>query len=403
MVRWQAFRRVIEQPYDFYQNDFAGRIATKIMQGGEAVGDFIVNVLQTMWSFLTFVVLAISILVAARSADGWSSSRLVRGLRGHRPVPAAGDARCRAATADGARSSTAAWSTPSPTSWRSSCSTAGGASMPTSATGWTCLSTAVMRPDARHHHGARRGGDAQRRHDGARSRRRVHRWMEGGGITDRRHRRRARPGVPAEPDVRLDDVQHQRLIRNFATVQDATGVDLGASRAIRDADDAAETRARERAISASRTSPSITARAAASSTGFASTSGRASAWRWSARRAPARPRSSIWRSGYSISRRPHPDRRADIRKLTQASLRAQFGVVSQEPLLMHRSIRDNIAYGKPGASEAEIIARRQTRFGARLHPQRRAIRRAARATTPMSASAASSFPAASASASRSPA
>ncbi len=64
MVRWQAFRRVIEQPYDFYQNDFAGRIATKIMQGGEAVGDFIVNVLQTMWSFLTFVVLAITILVS---------------------------------------------------------------------------------------------------------------------------------------------------------------------------------------------------------------------------------------------------------------------------------------------------------------------------------------------------
>jgi ATP-binding cassette subfamily B multidrug efflux pump len=64
MVRWQSFRRVIEQPYGFYQNDFAGRIATKIMQGGEAVGDFIINMLQTMWSFLTFMVLAFSILVA---------------------------------------------------------------------------------------------------------------------------------------------------------------------------------------------------------------------------------------------------------------------------------------------------------------------------------------------------
>ena len=61
-VRWQAFRRVIEQPYEFYQNDFAGRIATKILQGGEATGDFIINVLQTMWSFLAFVVLAASIL-----------------------------------------------------------------------------------------------------------------------------------------------------------------------------------------------------------------------------------------------------------------------------------------------------------------------------------------------------
>src|SRR5262245_19337280 len=64
MVRWQAFRRVIDQPYDFYQNDFAGRIATNIMQGGEAVGYFIINMLQTIWSFLTFVVLAITILMS---------------------------------------------------------------------------------------------------------------------------------------------------------------------------------------------------------------------------------------------------------------------------------------------------------------------------------------------------
>lgn len=70
MVRWQSFRRVIEQPYGFYQNDFAGRIATKIMQAGEAVGDFLVNVLQTMWSFLTFVVLAITVLVTVDPALG---------------------------------------------------------------------------------------------------------------------------------------------------------------------------------------------------------------------------------------------------------------------------------------------------------------------------------------------
>nr|WP_289852422.1 ABC transporter ATP-binding protein [Mesorhizobium liriopis] len=68
MVRWQSFRRVIDQPYGFFQNDFAGRIATKIMQGGEAVGDFVVNLLQTMWSFLTFVVLTVTILV---SLDPW--------------------------------------------------------------------------------------------------------------------------------------------------------------------------------------------------------------------------------------------------------------------------------------------------------------------------------------------
>ena len=62
MIRWQAFRRVIEQPYTFYQNDFAGRIATKIMQAGESTGDFIVTSLQAMWSFLTFVILTTTIL-----------------------------------------------------------------------------------------------------------------------------------------------------------------------------------------------------------------------------------------------------------------------------------------------------------------------------------------------------
>src|SRR5690606_350442 len=45
----------------------------------------------------------------------------------------------------------------------------------------------------------------------------------------------------------------------------------------------------------------------------------------------------------------------DIRSVTQASLRAQFGVVAQDPMLMHRSIRDNIAYGRPGSSDAQVI------------------------------------------------
>ena len=64
LVRWQSFSRVIEQPYSFYQNDFAGRIATKIMQAGESTGDFIVTSLQSFWSFLTFIVLTITILAA---------------------------------------------------------------------------------------------------------------------------------------------------------------------------------------------------------------------------------------------------------------------------------------------------------------------------------------------------
>jgi subfamily B ATP-binding cassette protein MsbA len=46
----------------------------------------------------------------------------------------------------------------------------------------------------------------------------------------------------------------------------------------------------------------------------------------------------------------------DLRDLTQASLRAQVGIVPQETLLFGGSIRDNILYGRLDATEDEIIA-----------------------------------------------
>jgi ATP-binding cassette subfamily B multidrug efflux pump len=46
----------------------------------------------------------------------------------------------------------------------------------------------------------------------------------------------------------------------------------------------------------------------------------------------------------------------DIASVTQESLRANIGVVTQDTSLLHRSVRDNIAYGKPDATEDEIIA-----------------------------------------------
>ena len=46
----------------------------------------------------------------------------------------------------------------------------------------------------------------------------------------------------------------------------------------------------------------------------------------------------------------------DIANVTQESLRAQISVVTQDTSLLHRSIRDNIRYGRPSASDAEIVA-----------------------------------------------
>ena len=46
----------------------------------------------------------------------------------------------------------------------------------------------------------------------------------------------------------------------------------------------------------------------------------------------------------------------DIAGVTQESLRGAISVVTQDTSLLHRSIRDNIAFGRPDATEAEIVA-----------------------------------------------
>src|SRR3954453_2261764 len=46
----------------------------------------------------------------------------------------------------------------------------------------------------------------------------------------------------------------------------------------------------------------------------------------------------------------------DIAHVTQESLRAQISVVTQDTSLLHRSIGDNIRYGRPSATDAEIVA-----------------------------------------------
>jgi ATP-binding cassette subfamily B protein len=54
----------------------------------------------------------------------------------------------------------------------------------------------------------------------------------------------------------------------------------------------------------------------------------------------------------------------DIGEVTQASLRAAIGIVPQDTVLFNDTIRYNIAYGRPGASEEEVVAAAQM---ARIH------------------------------------
>jgi ATP-binding cassette, subfamily B, multidrug efflux pump len=46
----------------------------------------------------------------------------------------------------------------------------------------------------------------------------------------------------------------------------------------------------------------------------------------------------------------------DIAKVQQESLRAHIGMITQDTSLLHRSVRDNILYGRPDASEEEMLA-----------------------------------------------
>jgi ATP-binding cassette subfamily B protein len=45
----------------------------------------------------------------------------------------------------------------------------------------------------------------------------------------------------------------------------------------------------------------------------------------------------------------------EISEVTLKSLRRQIALIPQDPVLFHRTLRENISYGKPEAKESEII------------------------------------------------
>lgn len=46
----------------------------------------------------------------------------------------------------------------------------------------------------------------------------------------------------------------------------------------------------------------------------------------------------------------------NIEQVSQESLRSSISMIPQDPILFHRSIKENIAYGNPNASDEEIVA-----------------------------------------------
>jgi ABC-type multidrug transport system fused ATPase/permease subunit len=353
LVRWQSFRRVIEQPYEFYQNDFAGRIATKILQGGEATGDFIVSSLQTMWSFLTFVVLAGTILTALDPTMGlvmviWLAAYGVTAWKLLPPLRAAGRRTADERSVLNGRLVDA----------------------------FTNIMAVKLFDSGRREHAFVRDG-MQRFLDALKQMTRsitkvrvavavingfmiaavaaiaVRSWMAGAATT-------GEIAAVMGLCLRLNQMSGyvmfniNGLIRSFATVQDATGT-ISVNPAIRDAADA-------------QVMPRAEGDLRFESVTFNYGKGGGIISNLDLHIKPGERVALVGPSGAGKTTIVNLALRLfdveggrilldgrDIRTLTQGSLRAQFGVVSQEPMLMHRSIRDNIAYGKPGATEEEIV------------------------------------------------
>ncbi|MBX9772959.1 MAG: ABC transporter ATP-binding protein/permease [Xanthobacteraceae bacterium] len=68
LIRWQAHWHVVRQSWSFFQNDFAGRISNRVMQTGPAVRQTLVTSVTAVWYVLVYGITAI---VMTAAADAW--------------------------------------------------------------------------------------------------------------------------------------------------------------------------------------------------------------------------------------------------------------------------------------------------------------------------------------------
>src|SRR3546814_10402018 len=63
LVRWQSYLHVSRQSLSFFQNDFSGRIVTKVWSAGQATGDVLTTLMESVW-FVVIYSVSTLILVA---------------------------------------------------------------------------------------------------------------------------------------------------------------------------------------------------------------------------------------------------------------------------------------------------------------------------------------------------
>ena len=68
MIRWQNHWHVVRQSWAFFQNDFAGRIANRVMQTGPSIRETLTALITAVWYILVY---GTSALILLASADPW--------------------------------------------------------------------------------------------------------------------------------------------------------------------------------------------------------------------------------------------------------------------------------------------------------------------------------------------
>ncbi len=64
LIRWQSHFHVVRQSWSFFQNDFAGRVANRVMQAGGSVRDSVISASNAVWYILIYGGTALVVLAA---------------------------------------------------------------------------------------------------------------------------------------------------------------------------------------------------------------------------------------------------------------------------------------------------------------------------------------------------
>ncbi len=80
LIRWQSHWHVVRQSWAFFQNDFAGRISNRVMQTGPSVRSTLTATITTVWYIMVYGASAVALTARA---DGWLAAPILFWFAGY--------------------------------------------------------------------------------------------------------------------------------------------------------------------------------------------------------------------------------------------------------------------------------------------------------------------------------